>query len=268
MAVAKVSNPPPKGVFELIDVAAKAVALVVAFSLLMGITYNVVFFSFTKPVWLFHLSIADNIAATLYALPVVFGVLVVQAAGTVFFWFVLNSQRLLESRLEPWIPMAWDRVSWMIPIVVTAFGVVLVGSVIWAFSLGSLDEVFAIVGLTLTDPRVMIYAAWLLGSMVWAAVLIQRESTFRIFVHVSTLIVVMPFASVVLLGVEAGRHRGYAAEIELSDRALSWDSKATARGFIVRVLEGGVILEQGPDWIWLPRAEIRRIAEFEPPRGR
>src|SRR5665213_1124426 len=58
------------GAFSYVDLAAKTVAVAAAFSVLLGVTYNVTFFAIAKPEWLFYLSATDNLAGTLFALPI------------------------------------------------------------------------------------------------------------------------------------------------------------------------------------------------------
>src|SRR5438045_3965384 len=60
---------PEMTISSLVDTAAKIVAILIAASLLVGITYNIAFFLGTKPQWLFHISVADNVTATLFSLP-------------------------------------------------------------------------------------------------------------------------------------------------------------------------------------------------------
>src|SRR5580698_5123951 len=54
-----------------VDLLAKAIAVLVAASLVVGTTYNIAFFLLTKPEWLFHLTVVDNVTATFYSLPIV-----------------------------------------------------------------------------------------------------------------------------------------------------------------------------------------------------
>ena len=69
------ASEPSPGIRQLLpsalEAAAKVAALVAAASALIGLTYNVAFFAGSKQEWLFYLSIADNLTATLYALPFV-----------------------------------------------------------------------------------------------------------------------------------------------------------------------------------------------------
>src|SRR5690348_11883132 len=70
-------------VFSMIDTGAKAVAILGGLSVLVGTTFNVSFFLATNSEWLFYLSIADNLTATLYALPVVTATGLILGAGMV-----------------------------------------------------------------------------------------------------------------------------------------------------------------------------------------
>src|SRR5262245_27600185 len=67
-------------VVSVVDIAAKAIAVLGAVCLMTGIVYNVSFFIFSKPEWLFHLTAADNLTATFYALPFVLLLIVAAAA--------------------------------------------------------------------------------------------------------------------------------------------------------------------------------------------
>jgi uncharacterized membrane protein len=230
--------------FSMLDTTAKVSGVIAAASALLGITYNVAFFMGDKQAWLFYLSITDNLTATLYALPFVALVVGMMAMSTLF------AAILLRGPAPTRTPSRRGLAIW---------GIVPLAGIVVTTLLVARDQEplrtlsFIVLGATLTLlPN---FALRLIGGRIGSGMAYENR------VSLALVLVSLPVVVSVCLFATSARGRISAAtnqvDIELSD-------KQTIRGSLVRALEGGIILARNDLWIWLPRTEIKRIAEVAP----
>ena len=222
---------PPIWLTSLVDLATKAVAVVVAVSLVMGISYNIAFFLFSKPEWLFRLTVADNIAATLYALPFTLLILPVVIAWISLMRF-LDTRKLSVSRKVGWIAFVGGLIvgvgyTYLIGLLITG----LFGSAGWPLMVAFL-------------------VLFLLGFFSKA---ISGQASL-----VAYAVILMVFA----LGTSAVLARSavkatHSVEVEVGDRIGS----SVMKGLIIRTLDAGIILSQDGRWTWIPKERVLLIRE-------
>lgn len=222
-------------VFTWIDRAAKAVAVAAAFSVLLGITYNVTFFAVTKPEWLFYLSAADNLAGTFFALPMGMVAVVIQLAiMAICGWLFSDRSNKFERIRSNWLRLLINL------LFVAAFLALGIAGLRW-FTLGMTNILVAI--------------TVVVGAIAMDHYYDKEWPLKNRLAYVVPISAVSIFLCAIGLGVNAGLSRGAMIEIEIADRAF-------LVGETVRSLENGVILAQPRGWVWIPRAEIKRIREM------
>jgi hypothetical protein len=215
-----------------VDMAAKAFAVVGGICLTTGIIYNVSFFLLTRPEWLFHLTVADNLTATLYALPFVLLVLAgvgVYASGP--YWF----GRLLEDQGS-------GRRRYFLVLAVLVAAVLYPSMFIFGDAVASAPMlvVILVVALALRLFRTETLGTRLVAYAVAAACILV--------------------SCTVLLSVRAHHERSLTADVEIGDRIGS----SVIRAKVVRNLDAGMILEQQGAWIWIPKDRILQVKEILP----
>jgi hypothetical protein len=220
----------------VVDLLAKAIAVLVAASLLVGTTYNIAFFLVTKPEWLFHLSVADNVTATFFSLPIVTalstGVLVMMGLAVV-------------RPLRPFKTL--DRKT------------VLVGGAAYAVIVAVISVA------TVASGHENAVAVWVTATLFITAMLgplltnyLPENRTLR-SAWLSGLLIVSLMTATVALALATAHRLGEVVQIEAADGG---GMRSIVVGKTVRILDGGVILQQsGAGWVWFPKEQIRRITE-------
>jgi hypothetical protein len=233
-----------------LDAVAKISGVIVAASALVGITYNVAFFMGSKQSWLFHLSVTDNLTATLYALPFVV-IVALMMVLSVFIGAVFYS--------EP--PPRRGAAAVCAAVVHATIPLITFG--------------FSVLALRYALPKQSIWeiAMWsslgaALGYLPGIAWNLLRGRTVRWIKNEARLTLAIAMVAtplVVSVGFHARGVRDDVAngtewvEVEIADKNI-------LQGKPVRVLEGGVILARGGQWIWIPRTEIKRVTEVAEPK--
>jgi hypothetical protein len=208
-------------VFSMIDTGAKAVAILGGLSVLVGTTFNVSFFLATNSEWLFYLSIADNLTATLYALPVVTATGLILGAG-------MGALRGAD----------WSVVfGYLVSVVLFA------GYLLWRGTLFKSSGLFTI-ALTL---------------IVLLSAFVRRVSpSFGQAWATSILFIVFLVVAVSGIGVLKSEQPRMTVNIDLTDYG---SSHPVLTGQIVRHLDNGIILAQDTGWVWIPKDQVRRVTE-------
>ena len=199
----------------VIDIAAKSIAVIVALSLLVGTTFNITFFVVTKPEWLFHLSVTDNITATFYSLPVV----MVAAVGMAMY--------ALMSRFEEVTPLPasrWRRFSSAFsPLLFVAIFMTIAISILPIFSF----KVMFV--LTLAGFAGVAFSVW--------TPLISMTRLARTLAQ-GCLATVTVLACIGVIAVAAAHRGGQSSQVETFDAG---GNRSILIGNLVRILDGGVI---------------------------
>ena len=225
------ADPPPSwSVVNLVDTAAKAVTVVGGLSLVMGITYNVAFFLYSKPEWLFHLTLVDNVTATLYAFP--FALTIVCAVG-----LVIVLSRLL-ARVISLLPVH----RYIISAVAFGGGVLIV--VLFNVLVGA---IFGSIGWPILTLVMMLGILQIFSS--------RLNPTVLVGLHVALLLAFSLVTSAVL-AMRAVAHP-MTADVDVGDHANS----SVLQGSLVRILDAGFIVDQDNRWIWIPRERVRLVKE-------
>jgi hypothetical protein len=219
-----------------VDLLAKAIAVLVAASLVVGTTYNIAFFLLTKPEWLFHLTVVDNVTATFYSLPIVTalstGVLVMMGLAAV------RPLRRLKTL---------DRKT------------VLVNGSAYAVIIAVISVA------TVTSHHENAIAVWLTATLFITAMLgplftnyLPENRALR-SAWLSGLFILSLMTATVALALATAHRLGAVVQIEAADGA---GMRSIVVGKTVRILDGGVILQRSDaGWIWFPKDQIRRITE-------
>jgi hypothetical protein len=228
----------PKAERLSLEDLAKAAAGVGAASLMVGIVYNIAFFAPDRFHWLFAVSASDNWTATMYALP--FTALAAAAFGLAL--WVLFQQASNAS-------IGWV---WRFYLIASGVVVVVIG-IWWSISRPVPFGYFAF--------SVLSAAAWIFFLLLTVTVLHRLRSGSQsrpvliallgIFAAVSLLTTPSVVAVNAQFNVE---HQPTQVEVEVPLRGVF-------SGNLVRILDGGVILAQGNDWVWIPKGEVRQIKE-------
>ena len=222
----------------------KLAAGIGALSVLLGVTFNVSFFV-SEPEWLFLFSVADNLAATLYALPLVVVILVAQACAMSIVWAYLN-----------WSTTA-PRLEWAKRLIV-ALAVI--------FFLG------VVAAIALQQPNLLLWP--LIPEILVLSVATAAFVDLHLLLEDRVLITLLGTAlTAVIITIGAGwsarANLGLGVEIELAGKPSSSDKGTMLRGSLVRFLDGGVILELSDGrWLWLPKTEIQRVTRDAPEKSR
>lgn len=223
---------PPNG--RNIEWLTKAAALVAGLSLAVGIVYNVSFFSVSgKPHWIFYLTVADNLAAALFALPFVMLALVLIGLR----WLAPPPLSLISDLLNALGSLVLVvAAAYFLSAKIDAVFVGMVGGAIFFSVLSICSTLSRYVRLppssaTFVDPAMFSLAVAAIVPCLMAGVLAA----------------VLTWA---MLAISPTHVR-----IELPD-------KLVLSGSLVRLLDGGAILAEGKGWIWVPKAEIKRLTEL------
>jgi hypothetical protein len=229
----------PTLLFASLETVAEWLAALVAMSVFLGISYNITFFFGAKSQWLFFLSIGDNVLTSLYALPNAFFVVILFAYGATTF----RSAGVTGG--TPRLPLFW---------LLTSFAII---SIVlrpveerrlpddlheWAVAGAAIVVMLGVVPLVLFG-LLAVFAAMF------------DEPRLRLFaVGASGLVFLMAAAAVTA---RVDRELTSAR----SDVLCTLSDQEAVRGKLVRSLSEGLILARGDDWIWLPRSQVRKIAE-------
>jgi len=228
----------PTFLFANLEMIAEWLAALVAMCLFLGISYDVAFFFGVKSQWLWFLSINDNVMTSLYALPNAFFVVILFAYGAAIF----GAPAAATSRLPLfWLLMAFAIISIVLRPVeerrlpddlrewaIAGAAIVVVLGIIPPLLFGIL-VVFAAM---LDEPRQRLFAVGACGLVFLMAVAAITARLDRELV--------------------SGR----------PDVICALADQEPIRGKLVRTLSGGFIIARGDDWIWLPRSQVRKIAEL------
>ncbi|WP_428661366.1 hypothetical protein [Reyranella sp.] len=233
-----------------IETLIKVAAVLGAASLLLGITYNIAFFAGEKSPWLFYVSAADNLVSTMYALPFGLGVGVITVVGAWYFY------RMRPLQFSDW------------PILALSFGGY--GALFfffWVVQGTSLQERLGIEKVTGTSIILIVGFTAAIFAVAYGASWVIKRAEASGLVGFVALWPIGVFAVLALLGGSALSARGSRTAID-QGKALTVEvevSQAMQRGVIVgtlvRVLDSGLILAQGEDWLWVPKGDIRRVKE-------
>jgi hypothetical protein len=231
-----------------IENIAKVAAVLGAASLIIGVTYNVAFFAGTQ--WLFNVSIADNITATMYALPYALAFFIL------YFAYAWGARRATFRR----------NALIVVPVGMVLACILLLLSKIF---IGDPGEWFG----TETLPSHLFLAAVFATAIGMGGALsgTNLKSLLQVSEHKirSAVVVSLSMLISLLLGpIFLARD----SRIAIKDRPMTVDvdiaQKGAISGSVVRILDGGILVEQGQRWVWIPRSEIKLIVERKSVRPR
>lgn len=235
---------PTLSIVDVVDFAAKAIALIVGAGLVVGTAFNIFFFLATKPHWLFHLSVADNIAATFYAIPVtiIWTVLILGSVAIHVHYAKGKSAEALGERFSKFLITLS-----LIFLVTGGITFAVYGFTFRAFIFFGYVAIFVVVVFlgpavtTILPESPVIRWGWV--SLLTAAGLITGAA----------------------LGVVDAIRKSRTAEVRIESSDVD-GKRSILSGQLVRVLDGGVILQQPGAWVWIPRDQVRRMTEVERPK--
>jgi hypothetical protein len=224
----------------IIETAAQAVTILVAVSLLAGITFNIAFFLSTKREWLFHVSIADNISAALYALPLASFVFFMMAGTLGLMLLGKQSSAILPTNRREYLRF----LAFAFPAVI----VIYCGILVWTSGLRTALVVAAVMAI--------------LAALLFSAIYVHKHE-WPIGIKLAVLggvSVVAMVTAAAATGVGSSYEKRPKVEVEVG---ATKETRGILVGSVVRDLEGGLILSQPGKWVWIPKDQIRRISEFE-----
>src|SRR5262245_38291979 len=228
----------PPFLFAGLEAIAEWLLAVIAMSLFLGISYNVAFFFGLKSEWLFFLSINDNVSASLHALPSAFFVVILFSSSATIF----GSADGGSSRL----PLFW---------LLTAF--VIISIVLLPVEERRLPDNLTEWALAAAAVIVIpgIVPPVLFGILAVFAAMFDEPRQRLFAVGACGLVFLLATAAITA---RVDRELAGAR----SDVICTLSDQEPVRGKLVRTLSEGFILAKGGDWIWLPRSQVKKIAEL------
>ena len=221
---------------DVSDWTLKVVAISAPLSLVMGTLFNVAFFAGLKANWLFHLSILDNLTATLFVLPLVMGVVGICLVYALFFARIAGSGRQAALLLAA-IVLLFMAMTWISSPHPFAIGMIF-QFVVFLVITGCLWGGARLLAKSQVPSRNVASSGTLLGGGLIALAL-----------AVSTVYVARGVRSAIDANI--GEHD---IAIEIAGGMIE--------GRLVRFLDGGVIVAQGKLWTFVPRSEIKQLREL------